>query len=465
MQNKPMDPLLSARMKLSLIRAKKISVNDNVSFCLKIAEEAQKNIKPFTFINKALAIKKSKESNLDLSGRLAGLTFSAKDHFLVKDLPASEASKQTLIQSAKTNDRYVSLFENEGAICIGKGNLPEYRKSTFTRNEIFGTTLNPFNSQYTSGGSSGGDAVAVACGAADFGLAGDGGGSLRIPANYCGIFSILATTGLLEGTDDPFVLTSFLRNMGSVGPLARTLNDLELVFEVMCQKASSYPNREIPRDSKTNNFLILKEVAGIRCDKEIEENLDFTAKSLENLGLKGIEKKIDLFDHAIPVFYLLAGQAGLVQEDVVRKRIGSPRDLTLEGKEIQGLRDQIKKLMPAMTVESLLDTIYIWDSLKRESAKIFENFDFILAPVSATIPLLSGAISVNLNGVDRSTHELAHFSRIANILGLPALSFPTIMSTAGLPLGLQVMTRRFYDSFLFEIVKKLGFTKQLRPKP
>ncbi len=450
--------LPSAREKLDRIRKGTLTPSENVKTAFKIISERNASLNALCYVAKEKAIKDAatlEASSKAASCRLFGLTFSAKDHFLIKGMPASEGSIQTAIKSSDSTEPIIHLLENEGAICIGKGNMPEFGKSNFTDNLIYGRTSNPWNEAYTCGGSTGGDAVSVATGMSDFGLGGDSGGSLRVPANFCGLFGILPSRGLIKRSPSPFILNSFLKLMGSTGVVTRTLDDLELIYELLIGSSLLQPTNEAPRLKKNLTFAVLRQVAGVGATPDIDSLLTKTAERFSNLGYTEVSVDNSIFDSSVPVFIILAGQAGLLQEDLMRAALKDPRDHSKETPTLQKLRSEMQTLLPPLTVEGLLTHIYTWEDLKRKANDLFNTVDFILAPVAATPPLKHGTHTVNLNGVDLSTHHLFHFSRAANALDLPALAFPLGFNQDNLPLGLQVMTKSGHDRFLFQLLRNI----------
>lgn len=448
--------------KLTALKQGSLSASDNLENCLKAINSQNQELNALIYLNTLEAEQRAKFlDSLDTAERKAlhGAVFSVKDNFPVVGLPCSEGSTQTLIKVSKVTDPLVSKILSEGGVLIGKGNMPEYGKSNFTDNDLYGRTLNPWHKGHTPGGSTGGDAVAVSTGMVDFALGGDSGGSLRVPASFCGLYSILPTRDHIKKTESPFVLNTFLKKMGSSGPLARTLTDLEYVFDLLVKNSSSDNS---PTESKEKTFSVLREISGIGCSDEIEVDLNRTAELLKNNGWKEVPLPQDLFDGTVPVFFILGGQAGTLQEDLIRAHKNIKIEPSLETKTIQNLRADIKTLMPPLTVETILLSLYQWEELQSQADSMFRKIDLILAPVSASLALPFGATEAAVRGATVQSHHLFHFARAANVLNIPALAFPTSISVSGLPIGLQVMTKSGYDKFLFKTLRDLGLTKALR---
>ena len=149
--------ILSIREKLASFDSRKLSPKQNVDECLNQIDRLNPKINALTYIAKKEAKEHAERINSQgfNRGRLHGITFSAKDHYSIKGMPASEGSKQTFIPKAMHTDILIQKLIDQGAICIGKANQPEYGKSNFTNNALYGRTNNPWNQDYTAGGSTG----------------------------------------------------------------------------------------------------------------------------------------------------------------------------------------------------------------------------------------------------------------------------------------------------------------------
>lgn len=454
----------SLRQKLEAMREGKLTASANLAEKLNLVEELNPKIKALSYVAKETVTKKA--GIIDTipkpdQGRLHGLIFSAKDNYQIAGLPASEGSAQTAIQSAKITDPVIESILGEGALLIGKGNMPEYGKSNFCENDIFGRTVNPWNPEYTSGGSTGGDAAAVAAKMTDFGIGGDSGGSLRVPASFCGLYSILPTRRLIKRSSSPFITNSFFKTMGSSGPLTRSLEDLELLFDLMTRESVLRPSPLSPRGQSKKTFMVLKEIGGVGCNPEIEKGLQTAAQRFKNIGWEEVSYPNNLFQESIPVFFTLGGQAGTLQEDLVRASKKITIDPSKESATIKKLRSDISTLLPPLSVESLLTHLYAWEDLKRQAEELFQSVDIVLSPVAAVSCLKNGATEGEVNGQKLPLHHLFHFARVANVLDMVAVSFPIGFNDQGLPIGLQIMTKSGHDRFALRTLSSIGFVEPL----
>ena len=170
----------------------------------------------------------------DNQGRLAGVPFIAKDNFLVFGAETTAASNMLRGFNAPYQSRAIEKLEAEGAICVAKANLDAFAHGSSTENSDYGTTLNPHDPTRVPGGSSGGSAAAVMLDMAPFALGTDTGGSIRLPASYCGAVGLKPTYGLVSRSG----VVAMASSTDVIGPLTRTVADAALVLDVMAGQDS-----------------------------------------------------------------------------------------------------------------------------------------------------------------------------------------------------------------------------------
>lgn len=463
---------LSAKKTAHLISTGKIDPVELIEFHLERAEQYNSKINALTFINRKSAIAQAKACRKNVraknaKGKLLGVPFTVKDHFPVKGLPYSDGNVDSFVKSATHTARAVELLQAEGAICIGKGNMTEYGKGYITDNDLYGCTNNPFNLAHTPGGSSGGDAASLAAGFAKFALAGDAGGSIRVPAGYCGLFGLFTTNGSVTrmGSALPVGVKSL---MSAYGPMACTLEDIALTFEILSgYEASDFSSLAAPRELpvfKKKRFAFYSRINNVDCDNQIAQFLLSTTRQLLKIGYKAKESTPPPIAQANPYFIVLAGPTALAQEDMQAKLAGKPRNLERESFVLKRLRERIKNEAPPLTAELVLLAWTKMHELRHSIYKLFDEFDFILAPVSATLPPKHGVALYNVNGKDFQSQEVYQFASAINLLGLTSLAFPVGLSKEGLPIGLQIIGPRFSEPRLIEVVKRLGFQDSIKPE-
>jgi len=444
-----------------------------IKSALKSAHQLNQPIFALRTIEDSEALKRVGDLNKISPGARAGLSlfglkFSAKDHIDIEGYSRSEGSLSTVERSTRTANCIKHLL-SAGAVCLGKGNMAQYGKSYFTRNRDFGVSKNPYNNDYSPGGSSGGDAAAVAAGMVDFAIAADSGGSVRVPANFCGLYGLLPTIGLIGDGEISSETHTTRRLFRSLGPLAKSLEDLELIFRVIRQYDSADPRSialpatcHMPGVEK-KKIAYLSQLNGIKCDSAIKQDLSSVVKRYQDLGYECKEVKVSELEQCYEIFIILAGQAALIVEDLVDQLHLKPRDLTLESEDLQKLRKRVAEELPALTVENLLLCWYRVDALRNSIHKFFEQFDFILMPVAATSVVKNSSTEYLINGEKRESQQVFQFASCINVLGLPSIAFPTSINREGLPLGIQIVGPRFSDLELFRWLKLAGLNAELKP--
>lgn len=397
---------------------------------------------------------------------LFGLSFSAKDTLSVKGLPWSEGTSLGAIEQDENSSECVNALLTNGAICLGKGNMSEYGKSYFTENVPFGKTSNPWDLSRSPGGSSGGESAAVASGMVPVGLCADSGGSIRVPASFCGVFGLYPTRGTISSSGLRAWTHTLLSLFRSPGIITRTLDDLELTLKFL----SYYDNKDpysTPSTSelqpRKKKFCFLSSLNGVQVCSEITDSVKEVSKKFESVGFIPEDFTPKQFEGSFEIFILLAGQASLVIDDILGAERGLPRDPSKESLILQALRHRVATELPPITTERLLWAWSRVDKLRHEIVSVFEKYDFVLMPVAASLAPKHGTVKYDIDGTSRQSQEVFQFASSVNVLGLPSIAFPTGISKEGLPIGLQIVGPRFSDGDLIDYLKIAGFLSSRHP--
>ena len=465
----------SARSLANAIRNKKLSSETLANEHLAQIKKYNESIKALRVVNSGNALVEAKAADAHVktglpAGRLHGVFYSAKDHIEVAGLSRSDGSKASETANDVKDSFLAALLRSEGAICLGKGNMAEYGKSYFTDNRIYGRTNNPFSSAHSPGGSSGGDAAAVAAGLVDFALAADAGGSVRIPASFCGIFGLHPTPGTFSENTSGHAISNLFR---TYGVMSRHLEDIAILQQILIapdpldSKYSPFPIN-LPKN-QTKTFAYFTEINGVKCDGEIVIGMEKAVAKLEAEGWKGIETTPAPFAGAYEIFIILAGQTALLLEDLLSEAAGNPRDLANESPHVSLLRSRIATELPALTVEKLLACWNRVFELRANIGKVFQEYDFVLSPVAASLAPPHSTSMYEVKDKDGTIQQLYsqqvyQFSTAINVLSLPAIAFPTHLSKSKLPVGLQIIGPRFGDRDLIDVLRSADFTTGLVPE-
>src|SRR5213594_3724446 len=220
------------------IRSKKISPVEIIELHLKRIEKLQPKLNPFVHLNAEGARRQARAAESLMTrgaqvGPLYGVPLTIKNCINVGGWPCSAGSILRKDYIAKQDAPLVARLKAAGAILLGNTNTPEFLMAYETNNLLKGRTSNPWNVAYSAGGSSGGEAAAIASGCSAGGVGSDGGGSIRVPAHFCGICGLKPTPGRIPTTGHYPAGNSAFGWLGVVGPMARTVGDLIILFEVL----------------------------------------------------------------------------------------------------------------------------------------------------------------------------------------------------------------------------------------
>lgn len=390
-------------------------------------------------------------------GRLHGLPVAVKDLIFTKDLPTVGGSKLYERFVPDEDDVVVERLRAAGAIILGKTNVPEFGYSLTTANDVFGTTRNPWNLQRTPGGSSGGSAVAIAGGMAPAALGSDGGGSIRIPSSFCGIYGLKPSFGrvpLYPGCrDSRYPGFSGWESVEHIGPMTRTVADAALLLDVV---AGSDPRDRHSISSPDYRYLDIvqgePQMAGVRIgwtadwggrvrvDNDVRNLVTRAALQFEELGATVQEASPDFrFEDYSSVFEatisLESDPSGM--REMVRNSPGVPIN--------PRITDMLSK---EWSFQDLADAIVARKKLHSLIWRFFSQYDLLLTPV-APLPafdLKLRASDVSIGG-ERVTdaRTLSCFAFALNLTGNPAASVPCGMTPDGLPVGLQIVGNHLND--------------------
>ena len=372
---------------------------------------------------------------------LDGVPICIKDHFDVAGMKHTEGVRALAQRVSTADELVIARLRAAGAIVVGKCNQPDFQIRWNTVSELYGATRNPRDLSRSAGGSSGGDAAAVASGMAALGLGADYGGSIRVPAAFCGIYGLRPSAGRVPAVpiNPPFDGPPTLDLMFSIGPFARSVNDLWRAFEVLAGAD--------PRDPATIDMPLQMRSAGTdlrvarMChetgapvSQEIEAALNETADILREAGYEIVDAGIPNAERAPEVW------AELVSTELIRSampvwsdQIGDSGRQHIE--EMFGIYDL------GQDVGRYFASFMERRSIVRETAAWMEDHPLILAPLAATpAPPLDFDLYL-----DRQQSQ-ALFDSMRSLPWVNLLSLPSV----ALPNGVQIVARRFHEADIFD---------------
>ena len=368
-------------------------------------------------------------------GPLTGIPVGIKDLFDVAGVRCTAGSKILADRVAEHDAFVVQRMFVDDAVSLGKQNLHEFAYGFTNTNPHWGTCRNPWDRERVPGGSSGGAAVALATGMCTLALGTDTGGSIRIPAAACGIAGLKPTYGSVSRRG-VFPLSWSLDH---VGPMARTVEDVALLFAVIAG-----PDSEDPAGADTRVDLTLadlrRDVQGLRIgipgapfsegiDPETAAAVDEAVKVLEKMGARAVPVDTRFLTHAYTAVHaIVAGEAGALHERWLRER---PQDYGVFVRHSLSYGFQI----------SAVDYVNAKREQARATAAIDAMFNDVDVIITATLPRAALAI-----GEPTPREPATAWNRLVspfNLTGVPALSLPCGFDRAGLPIGLQIVGRAF----------------------
>jgi len=386
-------------------------------------------------------------------GPLHGIPFGVKDLFLTKNRRTTRGSVAFQNFVPDESAPIVERIEAAGAIMMGKTTTTELGWSGSSVSELFGPTRNPWDTELTSGGSSGGSAAAVASGMVPFALGSDGGGSVRIPAAFCGIFAMKGSLGRVPAY--PWSATEMLSH---AGPMTRTATDSTILFDLL-KGPDPRDHQSLPGDplayvdqridSTTLKVAFAPTLFGFDVHDEVAHSvLEGVSRIEQGLGITA-EIVEPQWRDPIKIFETLwvAGRGTAYGQGVTDLETGFGkgfRDLVI------GSRDY--------TLADYLDAMKKRAEFAAQVHGFFEMYDLLLLP---TVPILpfEAELEAPRDMADRSSvlpwTAWTPFTYPFNLSGNPAASIPVGLSSRGLPIGLQVVGRRHLDSVVLAFCRAM----------
>lgn len=402
---------------------------------------------------RALAEADARDAEVAAGGRgpLLGVPVAIKDEFDVRDYVTSYGGASQL-SPASADAEVVRRLRAAGAVILGKTAMPEFGQWPFTESVAHGYTRNPWDLARTPGGSSGGTAVAVAAGLVGAGLGGDGGGSVRIPAAYCGLFGLKAQRGRVSSAPHEDLWEA----LGTAGTITRSVLDSALLLDVI---SGSLPLDRWQAAEPRTAFVAAATTApgrlriavsrrpairGMRLDPEQAGALERIATALRGLGYDVSDVDPDYpdatFAFATQFYAGVRAQAARVE-----------RPDLLERRTKQTVA--IARLLPSAAVKRALAS---GERIAARVNKIFEQHDLLLTPTITKLPRDVGALD-GLGTLDASLRSLPMiaYTAIWNVCGNPAASVPAGFSEDGMPLAVQLIARPHDEPTILQVAAQL----------
>jgi len=466
---------LSASELLSLQASGQLTAVQIADAFLTACQQREPKLRAFTsldpdaILQQAAAVDAKRRAGQPL-GKLAGLPVALKDVLCTKGVRTTCSSKMLANFVPPYDAHVVERLRAADAVLFGKTNMDEFAMGSSTENSAFFPTRNPWNTAYIPGGSSGGSAAAVAGCQVPLALGTDTGGSIRQPAALCGIAGLKPTYGRVSR----YGLVAFASSLDQIGPLAHNLTDLARVLEVISghdRRDSTCVDQPVPEYTQTLNdpvpnlrIGVPREFFGTGLDGEIEASIRQALKEYEKRGATLVDVSLPHSKYALAAYYIVApaeASSNLARYDGMHfgHRTRQKGDLiaTYARSRGEGFGQEVQRriMIGTYVLSSGYKDAYYVKALKvrrlvkQDYDAAFEQCDVLMGPTTPT-----AAFRVGEKTDDPLAMYLSDVYTVgSNLAGIPGLSIPCGFTSAGLPIGLQLLGPPFAEEKLLRIAR------------
>ena len=426
----------------ALIRAKQVSPVEVTEQAIARIHQLNPRLNAFWTVTAGLAREQARAAETEIAkgeyhGPLHGVPIGLKDLIHTRGIRTTFGSKITRDFVPDADAAVVERLREAGAVLVGKTALHEFAYGITNDNPHFGPTRNPWAPARVSGGSSGGSGVAVAAGLCYAALGTDTGGSIRIPASFCGVAGLKPTLGRVSLRNiQPLGYT-----LDHCGPMARTVVDVGLVYQVI---AGYDAEDEFSVDHPLGEIALRKSLAGVRIGVPENFFFDDLQPDVERAVRKAIEVMHGLGAETVPVSLPFIPQLVEVARDLLLVEAYAvhaanfrdhPDDL---GEDLKALFRKGREL----SAEHYVETQRLRHRLRREMERVFDQVNVIITPATPLTAFPIGNNQVTLGGMEYDARAAStRFLRCFDASGHPALAIPCGTDSQGLPIGLQIVGR------------------------
>ena len=472
------------------LKNKELTVKEITKAYIDRIDEREKDVQAFVTILKDEANKKAEEiqskiDNGEIKGELAGIPIGIKDNICTKGIKTTCSSKMLESFVSPYDATVMEKINNENMIDLGKLNMDEFAMGSSTEHSYFKKTKNPWNLNKVPGGSSGGSAAAVASNMVPWALGSDTGGSIRLPASFCGVVGLKPTYGLVSR----YGLIAYASSLDQIGTITKDVKDAAMLLNVIAghdERDTTSINKEkvdylkaLKNDVKGLKIGVPKEFFGEGINEEVKQALQQAIETYKELGAKVEEFSLDIAKYSLASYYIIAcaeASSNLGRFDGIR--------YTYRTKEFKNLKEIYKKSRsegfgPEVKRRIILGT-YVLSSgyydayykkaqqvrtlVMKEFNKGFEKYDVILTPTSPTVAFDIGSKSTN--PLEMYLADICTVS--VNIAGLPGISIPCGVDKSGMPIGMQLIGNKFYEETIlnaaYTFEQKIKFREKYKPE-
>ena len=442
------------------IRRKEVSSSEVVEAYLARISEVNPRVNAVVLLTEEAARARAKEADEALArgevwGPLHGVPVTIKDAFETAGLVSAGGTKGRAGFVPKEDATGVARYKAAGAVILGKTNTPEISLAFESDNLVYGRTKNPYDLSRTPGGSSGGEAAAIASGMSPLGLGSDAGGSIRLPAHFCGIAGIKPTSGRTARTGHFPPMGGMLDSIWQIGPLARAVEDLALALPLLCGNDWRDPTvAPAPLgdpsqvDLKSLRVAFHTDNGIISPTEEIARTVRDAARVLADAGVEVVEARPPVPSNAYEMLFGLYGADGGAGLRMLLMFSGTD--------ETHPLMTRLLELLStvSLTTAELTGLVFQLDMWRSQMLAFMRDYDLVLCPPCAREAMPHGTT------FDDDNQLVFVYTMLYNMTGWPGVVVRAGTSREALPIGAQLVARPWREDVALaaalEVERALG---------
>jgi len=453
------------------LRNREISAVELTKAYIDAIEKLNPTINAYVHLTFDIALKAAEQADQMLKGDdaplLCGIPMALKDNICTDGIDTTCCSKILKGFKPYYDATVWEKLKSQGAVLLGKVNMDEFAMGSTSETSCYGAPRNPRNTNYVTGGSSGGSAAAVCANLAVYSLGSDTGGSIRQPASFCGVVGLKPTYGAVSR----YGLIAYGSSLDQIGPLTNSVKDAAIVFDAV-KGGDKRDQTSVDFDYGSSITECLDhDIKGMRIgvaeeffegiNAEIKSKIEEAIKLFEKYGAVIEDIRLPALKLALPVYYIIAcaeASSNLGRYDGIRYGYRTSSYTSIEDMIVktrsEGFGDEVKRRIMLGTYvlsSGYYDAYYkkaclIRDEINREFDAVFEKCDILIAPTAPNT-----AFPLNYKGASPVELYLSDICTVpVNIAGVPAISIPCGEDSRGLPIGMQIIGRRFGEATILQ---------------
>ena len=447
------------------LKSKELTITDINKAYIDRIKEKENDIQAFITLTTDEALEQAtmieeKVGKGEITGNLAGIPIGIKDNICMQGSRTTCGSKMLGNFIAPYNATVIEKINSENMISLGKTNMDEFAMGSSTETSYYKKTKNPWDLTRVPGGSSGGSAAAVAANMVPWALGSDTGGSIRQPAGCCGIVGLKPTYGLVSR----FGLVAFASSLDQIGTFTKDVKDTAILLNVIAghdENDSTSTNmnkvdytKTLKNDVKGLKIAVPREFFANGINKEVKESVEQAIEKYKELGAIVEEVSLDVSNFSLAAYYIISGaeaSSNLGRFDGIRYGYRSEnaenlKDIYINSRS-EGFGEEVKRRIITGTYvlsSGYYDAYYkkaqqVRTLVKNEFDRVFAEYDVILTPTAPTTAFKLG--EKTNNPLEMYLSDICTVS--LNVAGLPGISLPCGVDSQGMPVGMQLIGKRF----------------------